>query len=242
MKLSLSVIALSLAMSSALATADEERRELTLPTSGLSTLNASTGAGKFVLETSADSSSIEVVAMVYNPTDKAPELTLEKRGDTAYLVAKFPDSVSKFGKSPYIDLTVKVPASFNLSLTDGSGDIEISGLDGDIKLTDGSGDLRIQGGNRVTINDGSGGIWLSQTQGDVKITDGSGDMQVSDIQGNVSIKDGSGDIEVSQVQEQVEITDGSGDIEVNDAGRLLLHSTGSGQVTSKNIREGVTLP
>ncbi|WP_372871914.1 DUF4097 family beta strand repeat-containing protein [Shewanella sp.] len=263
MTLSKSVIALALTsgmiFSSVVAAADEQLRELSLPASSLTGLNAEVGAGGFTLKTSADTDTVTVTALIGHQGDREPELKLEQRGNDAFLVAKFPANTSWFGKSPYIDITVTVPANFNLELEDGSGDIHISGLKGNIKVKDGSGNIELMGGNTVSIEDGSGDIELTDIVGTLSITDGSGDIdisnvggnthikdgsgniQASDINANIEINDGSGNIDVSRVAAKVEITDGSGNIKVSDAESLVLHETGSGNVTSNNIRSGVTL-
>lgn len=257
MKIIASLTALSLVFASAAALADE-RQQLSVSANGLTSLNVEAGAGSFKL-TGSDTSEVLAVADIYHPKGEKPEFTLEVRGSTAYLVAKFPESYSFSGKSPYINVTVTVPQSMMLDLKDGSGDIDIRGLTSDIRVNDGSGNLVIEGGNQVSINDGSGDLTLTNSAGDVDINDGSGNITVSDISGSADINDGSGDIRVTgvmgnakiqdgsgnifvdQTKGKVEITDGSGNINVKNAGGLIIHSDGSGSVNTANIQGDVIL-
>ncbi|QYJ76187.1 DUF4097 family beta strand repeat-containing protein [Shewanella sp. FJAT-52076] len=257
MKITASLAALSLVFASA-ATMANESQQLSVSANGLKGLNVEAGAGSFML-TGSDTDRVQVEADIFHPKGDKPEFTLEVRGNTAYLVAKFPESYSFSGKSPYINVTVTMPQTLMLDLVDGSGDIEIRGLTSDIRVNDGSGNLLIEGGNQVSINDGSGDLTLTKSTGDVDINDGSGNITVSDISGNADIQDGSGDIRVTavmgnakiqdgsgnifvdQAKGKVEITDGSGNINVKNAGGLIIHSDGSGSVNTANIQGDVIL-
>ncbi len=196
------------------ASLDHSEQVLTLDATNLKQLQADTGAGALIIQGEAGRTQIEVVAQIYNNEESELILTLEKQGDAAKLVADFDRSFS-YGNSPYIDLVVKVPASFALTLDDGSGDVDIKGLQGALRIDDGSGDLFVDNGASLVLDDGSGDIRISHIQGDVKVDDGSGDINISQISGIVTIDDGSGDIRVEQSLGLTIDDDGSGDLNIN---------------------------
>jgi hypothetical protein len=105
-----------------------------------------------------------------------------------------------------------------ITLADDSGDLLASGLTGTISLSSGSGDINAFGlnGHGVRLSDGSGDISASSVDGDgVRLSDGSGEIVVSGLAAtDVVGSDGSGDLTLtfSKVPKQVDVTDESGDI------------------------------
>ncbi len=176
---------------------------------------------------------IEVTADIYTSKDKGYTLTLQRRGDSAELHSGFESGAGLVwysGNSPHIDLTVRVPARFNLELDDGSGDLHISGVQGNMDIQDGSGDLWIDGGHRIKVEDGSGELTLRNATSDVTIDDGSGDLHIEQVSGSVYVEDGSGDLYVENVSGLVTLDDGSGDINLKRVGDVKLLESGSGGV------------
>ncbi|NRQ41649.1 hypothetical protein HRH59_03575 [Rheinheimera sp. YQF-2] len=204
-----------------------EERKLTLNGSDLKQLQADTGAGKLEIIGESGRSEVEMVANIYYYNADDIRLSLVRSGSSAVLEAGF-DKNFYNGNSPYIDVLVKVPQHFGLTLDDGSGDTDIRGLTGDLQVEDGSGDLRINGGANVTVEDGSGNLFITQVNGKLSVDDGSGQLEIRTVSGDVSIEDGSGDIIVSAVGGIVTIDDGSGDINVDGAGGLTILDSGSG--------------
>ncbi|KUM51859.1 DUF4097 family beta strand repeat-containing protein [Rheinheimera sp. EpRS3] len=204
-----------------------EERKLTLDGAALTQLVADTGAGKLDIIGEAGRSEIEMVANIYYYQADDIRLSLTTSGNSAVLEAGFDKSFYN-GNSPYIDVLIKVPEHFGLTLDDGSGDTDIRGLQGDLQVDDGSGDLRISGGANVKVEDGSGNLLIEQVSGKLTVDDGSGDLTIRQVTGNVTIEDGSGDIVVNAVGGVVTIDDGSGDINVDGAGGLTILDSGSG--------------
>ncbi|WP_240220166.1 DUF4097 family beta strand repeat-containing protein [Rheinheimera hassiensis] len=204
-----------------------EERKLTLNAASLKQLQADTGAGKLDIIGEAGRSEIEMVANIYYYKADDIRLSLTTSGNSAVLEAGFEKSFYN-GNSPYIDVLIKVPEHFGLTLDDGSGDTGINGLQGDLQVDDGSGDLRINGGANVKVEDGSGNLLIEQVSGKLTVDDGSGDLIIRQVAGNVTIEDGSGDIVVNEVGGVVTIDDGSGDINVDGAGGLTILDSGSG--------------
>lgn len=204
-----------------------EERKLAISATSLQQLIAEAGAGKLDIIGEAGRSEVEMVANIYYYNAEDIRLTLTTRGNSAVLDAGFDKSFYN-GNSPYIDVLVKVPQHFGLTLDDGSGDTDIRGLTGDLQVKDGSGDLRISGGANVKVEDGSGNLFIEQISGKLTVDDGSGDLQIRKVTGDVYIDDGSGDIVVNNVGGIVTIDDGSGDINVDGAGGLTIIDSGSG--------------
>ncbi|QYJ97720.1 DUF4097 domain-containing protein [Shewanella alkalitolerans] len=221
-----------------------KQTQLTLDAQSLETLVADTGAGSLKIVGDASVEQITLDADIYGFDGAEPELTLTRSGNKAKLVANF-DAFHRAsfsnGKSPYIDLLVKVPAGIKLDIHDGSGSIVIRGVQADMEIEDGSGAIEIDGGYKLTIDDGSGSITLTNVAGDIQVKDGSGSLTIASVQGGVEIDDGSGAIEVRGVQGKVTIDDGSGGIRVVDTQGLHIIDAGSGSLSFDNIQGQVSI-
>lgn len=217
-----------------------EERKLTVSAETLKQLIAETGAGKLDIIGEAGRNEVEMVANIYYYKAEDIRLSLTTSGSSAVLEAGFDKSFYN-GNSPYIDVLVKVPQHFGLTLDDGSGDTDIRGLTGDLQVEDGSGDLRISGGANVKVEDGSGSLFIEQVNGKLVVDDGSGDLTIRKVNGDVSIDDGSGDIVVRDVAGIVTIDDGSGDIDVDGAGGLTIVDSGSGGLKLNAINGPVNI-
>ncbi|MDX1281368.1 DUF4097 family beta strand repeat-containing protein [Shewanella colwelliana] len=216
---------------------------LSLDASGLNGLEAETGSGALTIEGVEGLTQITLEANIYGYDGVEPELTLMRDGDQAKLVANF-DSfyrVSFNGSSPYIDIVMKVPASMMLDIEDGSGSIDIKGIDANMIIKDGSGSIDIDGGKNVVIDDGSGSIVLANVDGNINLDDGSGSIEVSKVKGDVVINDGSGAMTVVDIAGKVTIDDGSGGIEVSNTQGLNIIEAGSGDLSFNNINGPVSM-
>ncbi|ABX47326.1 putative lipoprotein [Shewanella baltica OS625] len=88
----------------------------------------------------------------------------------------------------------------NVSIDDGSGDIEVSQINGNLKIDDGSGAIKVTDirGN-IAIDDGSGNIEVANVQSAVTITDGSGNINVFNTKGLTILAAGSGDVTFNKI-------------------------------------------
>jgi hypothetical protein len=215
-------VALILSLSVSATAGDGRDETLNLSVDGITVLAVDAGGGKLIIEGDENAREITVEASVH-PADEDSDrvvLSLEKHGERAVLKAYHKNRVGiSWGKSPWIDLHVRVPAQVSLDVEDGSGFVRISDINSD-----------------VTLDDGSGSVEISAIGGNVEIDDGSGSLELTDIAGDVSIEDGSGSITVRGVAGAVRVDDGSGDIDVEDAGSLVILDAGSGGVRTENIR------
>ena len=171
-------------------------------------------------------------------------LTLRKRGSVLHIDAEIPEKRVIFGfYSARLDFSVTLPAGIPVEIEDGSGWIRVSST-GPTSIHDGSGAIEVRGvEGSLEIRDGSGGIDVDGVGGPVSITDGSGEILIRNIRGDITLEDGSGAISVSHAEGSLHIRDdGSGSIGVrNVRGSVLIDDDGSGAVDVADIGGDFTL-
>ena len=233
--------------------AAQSRESLALPAAGLKSLHVDCGAGYLKVRGVEGLEQIEVSATLVvrgiAESDLASfkkeyvTLKLEKDTGRAVLIAKieadfFLAKLFGGGHDARIDLDVRVPQRLSLAIDDGSGDIDVRAVDGDVNIDDGSGNINlavIHG--HVEIEDGSGDIILAEIAGSLQIEDGSGDIKVNDAGNDVDIDDGSGQIELNRIRGSVIIDDGSGDIVIDGVEKdVRIDEAGSGDVEIRNVK------
>lgn len=155
-------------------------------------------------------------------------------------------SFNLFGSSyANLDVSVQLPASLPVTVSVGSGDADVSGLQ-QLQSNVGSGDLH--------VHNVSGKFATSVGSGDVDATDigslelgsvGSGDFKAAGITGDARVGSiGSGDVVLRKVGGSVRAdTLGSGDLTVSDvAGDFSLGAKGSGDVSHSDVKGKVSVP
>ena len=178
-------------------------------------------------------------------------LVAERRGDEVFIKMDVPDhngslwDVFNGDSRQMLDLTIDVPVTVPLDVSDGSGELKIKGT-GAVRLEDGSGDLELSGitGN-VHVTDGSGNIVIAGVDGDVEVHDGSGNIDANNVTGNFTIgEDGSGNIDVTGVSGTMRVEDdGSGEIHVNRVGGdFIVNEKGSGTIEYETVKGSVNIP
>jgi hypothetical protein len=166
------------------------------------------GAREIVASGNACSSDKEYLDDIHIESRRSgSELTIE---------AIIPERTMIFGwYEAKLDLEVSVPTGVALKVTDGSGSTHIDGT-GPVSVTDGSGEVEIRNvRGAVEVRDGSGSIEIRDVTGNVSIVDGSGSIDVQNIQGTVVVRaDGSGSIQVNDVRGDFIVeSDGSGGVD-----------------------------
>lgn len=155
------------------------------------------------------------------------------------------DTGWNWGRDTYarLDLVLEVPAGMAAEVHDGSGEAILRGL-GRLRVEDGSGELTIEDiGGDVAVDDGSGELRIRGVRGDLTIEDGSGEITIADVTGSVSIEDGSGGVEIAGVGGAVRVDDGSGSITVEDVkGDFTVTDDGSGSIRHSGVRGRVQIP
>lgn len=134
--------------------------------------------------------------------------------------------------SASIDYTITVPANTELHCRAGSGDVDVTGIQGPATFASGSGDIVASGiGNDVQAAAGSGNVKIFGVQGQTQVTTGSGDIAVHDAKGTARLHSGSGNVTLENPSDRVVAEAGSGDVTVNGATADLRVRTGSGTIS-----------
>ena len=204
-----------------------EERDLALDADGVDSLEIRAGAGSLEVRGVDGQDRLIVNATIVlsdADDDDAPgiikknmRLSLDKRGDGAFLEATFDDGWFGTSGGARIDLDVTVPTGMALAIDDSSGSIDVADTEADLKIDDGSGSIDIRNVANVDVEDGSGSIDIANAAGDVKVNDGSGSIEVRSVAGSVTIDDGSGSIRVSDVEKDlILVDDGSGSFKYSD--------------------------
>jgi hypothetical protein len=245
----------------AVALAAERSFDRTLTVNGPVTLHVSTGSGYIHVSPGSDSqvhisghvksnnswwggSSDDAVSRVANnpPINQAGNIIRVGEGGD--------DSMRHVN----IDYEITTPANTMLTAESGSGDLQLSNLNGTVRAHTGSGSIRadklgagskletgsgsIEANNLMgstTLQTGSGEVHAQlSSAGDVVAGTGSGDIKLGNVQGAVKAETGSGSLDISgQPTSPWKLETGSGDInlQVGSNARFTLDAqTGSGSV------------
>jgi hypothetical protein len=221
-------------------------RAADMSASGINLLDLEAGAGSLRVEGRAGLTTIRVRGQACASSQSLLDevtLTARRTGSTYEVLTDGPDQVRN-REYARMDLVIEVPASMAANITDGSGSVTVAGLRS-LTVDDGSGELQISGiTNGVRIEDGSGEIEISDVTGNVDIDDGSGEITLREIRGTVTIRDGSGSIDARNVTGSVRVLDdGSGSIEVDRVGGDLVVDSGSrGDIHHSGVKGEVRIP
>ena len=208
----------------------EKTERMSLSAAGIDRLVIDCGSGFLHVSGEESLRSIEVEAEIIvngkrerdmkDYVEENVKLGLKKQGSKAVLVSMFKNQFPNINfRTRVINLTVRVPKNMDVEVDDGSGEVKIAQIDGNIQIDDGSGEISVR-----------------DIHGDVEVDDGSGTVDVRDVTGSVTVDDGSGTIEISDIGESVKVSDGSGSIYIDGvAGDVIIKDDGSGSVKIKNV-------
>jgi len=130
-----------------------------------------------------------------------------------------------------VEYTIYVPAETEVRAHTGSGNMEVSDIQGPASLQTGSGRIighRIHG--ETEAKTGSGSIELIDVASRAMAETGSGGIELSRIGGEIRATTGSGSIHMDRTPEKIVAHTGSGGITISGATRDLRASSGSGSV------------
>lgn len=133
----------------------------------------------------------------------------------------------------YINYEITVPQNTQVSISTGSGDLEVVGVSGPAELSTGSGDVYIESVKKgAELSTGSGDITGKSLAGDISARTGSGDINIKfSDQADLRASTGSGDITIDRLEGSLTARTGSGNATVSgtavDEWKI---STGSGDV------------
>ena len=174
--------------------------------------------------------------------NKYVKLKLEQDGKKARLISEIKSGFSVSSlfkrKEACINLDVRVPKNLDLEIDDGSGSIEVSGINGNVEVDDGSGSIEIANiKGWVKIDDGSGSTTLENIGGKVNVNDGSGTIKITGVGGDVDVDDSSGTLSIYDIKGSVVVDDGSGGIVIDGVDKdVNIKSAGSGSLTIRNVK------
>ena len=219
--------------------------EVTIDAIGIERLNIDAVEGGLAVEGHTDSSQIRVTGKACAKSEAAVQqiqLLSSTDGSDAYVEAKIPSRGRMFSNAT-LDLKATVPSRLALAvkdttgeilvrnvaalqLRDGTGDIEIEGIPGDVAVTDGTGATVVRAiGGSLQVKDGTGPLSIRDVQGSVTVDDGTGEIKISEVGGDLRLRDGTGDVEIADIAGSVDVRDGTGDVSVSRVeGSLTLRS------------------
>jgi hypothetical protein len=205
--------------------AAEKSFDRTLSVNGPVTLHVSTGSGYIHVSPGSDNqvhiagrvksnnswfggSSDDAVARVASnpPIDQAGNII--RVGD---------DHGGDFTHHVSIDYDITTPANTMLVAESGSGDLQLSNINGTVKAHTGSGSIRADKlGSGSKLETGSGSIEANNLAGSTNLQTGSGEIRASlSSAGDVVAGTGSGSIKLENVQGSLKAETGSGTLEIS---------------------------
>ena len=244
--------------------AAEKSFDRTLSVNGPVTLRVSTGSGNIRVSPGSDNQ-VHIVGHVKSNNswwggssdDAVAKVAANPPIDQAGNIIRVGDDRGNdWARHVSIDYEITTPAHTMLVAESGSGDLQVSNIDGTVKAHTGSGSIRadkLGAGSRLetgsgtieannlmgstTLETGSGEIHAQLgSPGDVVAGTGSGDIKLENVQGAVKAETGSGSLEISgQPTAPWKVVTGSGEINLrlgNNAHFTLDAETGSGSVKS----------
>ena len=203
-------------------------RTATLDTRGVERVEIFARAGELTVKP-APGSAVSASGRACASSEKYLEQTqikLRRDGNVLQVQVQVPEDMQGIGIFyASLDLTVVVPATLPVEITDSSGDMTLEGV-------------------RVTrITDSSGDILAKGLPGDLEIEDSSGDISVLDQAGALRISDSSGDIVVRGAREVLIPRDSSGDIRIEQvSGSVRIEQDSSGEVRVSSVQGTVNIP
>lgn len=142
----------------------------------------------------------------------------------------------------WVQFTVKVPASFNLDISTGAGDIETADVGGRVVLATQGGNIttgriglpehplaRNEGPAAKLVTDG-GHITMKDVDGDVDAFTAGGHIIAGNIDGNAKLRTGGGHIRAARIRGTAQLETEGGNITVGEAGSYVAVHTGGGQI------------
>ncbi len=119
-----------------------------------------------------------------------------------------------------IDYDITLPSAVQASVFSASGDVEVTGVEGEVKVDSASGQVTVNGAGAARVNSASGDVTLREIAGDLEVDSSSGDVRIEATPS-------------AQSQWQVDVS--SGDVTMTVAPTAAFHfdaSTSSGAVSS----------
>lgn len=183
---------------------------------GVESIRISIASGNGIVK---KGSSQEVkISLEYTYDDDEYEPSFEQVGTTLRIKEEFKSRNRNWNNRGRSEWTLTIPDGLIVDMNTGSGNIEITGLEIELKANSGSGNVEV---DRVT--------------GDTRLSTGSGNISVRDMAGELRVNTGSGTIRVDNVSGDSDLNTGSGNIRVNGAEGAMGYNTGSGNIDATGL-------
>lgn len=139
------------------------------------------------------------------------------------------------------NFNIFVPAGFSCRIKSQGGEIDISGLGGEVKASTGGGDVTVTDiKSDADISTGGGNIIIKNILGSLDASTGGGSVRVTGIGKNLEISTGGGNVYVDNAEgEKVDISTGGGDIKIENSKGEFDISTGGGDIILKNTSANI---
>lgn len=202
---------------------------------GIKSIRLTTASGNGTIK---KSNTQEVkVHLRYTYDEDVYEPSFEQKGDRLYIDEDFKRSRWTRG---YSEWTLEVPDGIELDFKTGSGNIEVMGVNIEIRSNTGSGNIEIEEvTGEVRASTGSGNITFSQVDGMLDANTGSGSIRLDRTKGDADLNTGSGNIRSRGIEGELRMNTGSGNIDVVDAKITGSSSLNTGSGTAEISLAGV---
>jgi DUF4097 and DUF4098 domain-containing protein YvlB len=138
-----------------------------------------------------------------------------QNGDQIDIEVKYPrqNFQINFGNNRRVDIELKVPRQADLDVHTGDGNVDATGVKGNIIVRSGDGNLK-----------------LSDLQGTLKADTGDGNIDMRNVQGDLTLHTGDGRIDVNGIDGSFRAETGDGRVHINGRFDVLDVKTGDGGI------------
>ncbi|MFC1608016.1 DUF4097 domain-containing protein [Candidatus Latescibacterota bacterium] len=166
------------------------------------------------------------------------KLVVAERSNGVRIVTEYPDekSLKKKVKRFSISYSIEVPPDIRLNVKNSFGEIEITGVSGDIEITNGYGNLiatDLKG--TTTLTNKFGAVKVVNIKGDAEITSAHSPLEINDIYGDLTAVTRHGSIKIVHVEGSARIECGHGSVIVEDISEGTNIVNSHGKVECRNI-------
>lgn len=188
--------------------------------------------GKLVVET--DCGSVHVVGtsgsqVSVNAEIKGREkevnrfdVSADQKGNDVYVKGKQGKTGSWFfnwGTDLDVEITIEVPARYNVQISTAGGNVEVASLDGVVKGETSGGNVDMKGiKGEIDFSTSGGNITAEECTGSVHMETSGGNIGISSIAGDVDVSTSGGNVKVSSVNGKVHAETSGGDVVVKMKG------------------------
>ncbi len=175
---------------------------------------------------------------------KGHQLVFRQEDEAIYIKSQLAEDGSwRFWKRKRIRIKVtiriRVPRRFNVTFTNGAGNVELSELDGTIEGETGAGNVTLRHlRGMVQINTGAGNVEVTELAGRLEVKTGAGNITIKGLRGSAEVKTGAGNITaefLTPPEQDSRLESGAGNVTVfvpAQAGFTLEASTGIGSIST----------